>query len=80
MAISRRHFREHITEEHRKCMLRVFGTDDIYEIDRRDNENVDYAADRLMPYICGGYGEANSELAEDIIDFLIHGRLAAGDR
>ena len=40
MAKSRRNFLEYITEEHRNFMLRVFGTDDIYEIDRRDNETI----------------------------------------
>jgi len=63
-------FREHITEEHRNFMLRVFGTDDIFEIDRRDNETINYSEDRLMPYICGDYGDKDSELAEDVIDFL----------
>ena len=51
-------------------MLRVFGTADIDEIERRDNETINYAEDRLMPYICGDYGDEDSELAEDIIDFL----------
>lgn len=70
MAKSRRNFLEYITEEHRNFMLRVFGTDDIYEIDRRDNETINYSEDRIMPYICGDYGDKDSELAEDIIDFL----------
>ena len=70
MAKSRRNFRENITKEHRKFMLRVFGTDDIYEIDRHDNEAINYSEDRIMPYICGDYGDKDSELAEDVIDFL----------
>lgn len=70
MAKSRRNFLEYITEEHRNFMLRVFGTDDIYEIDRRDNETINYSEDRIMSYICGDYGDKDSELAEDIIDFL----------
>lgn len=51
-------------------MLRVFGTTDIDEIDRRNTETINYSEDELMPYVCGDYGEENSELAEDIIDFL----------
>ena len=70
MAAPRKNWREHITEEHRNFMLRVFGTADIDEIDKRDSETVNYSQDRLMPYICGEYGAADSELAEDIIDFL----------
>lgn len=70
MEKSRRNFREYITAAHRKFMLRVFGTADIDEIERRDNETINYAEDRLMPYICGDYGDEDSELAEDIIDFL----------
>lgn len=70
MEKSRPNFREHITEGHRNFMLRVFGTDDIYEIAKRDESAIGYAEDRLMPYICGNYGEGDSELAEDIVDFL----------
>ena len=39
---SRRNFREYITAAHRKFMLRVFGTADIDEIERRDNETINY--------------------------------------
>ncbi|MBO6202037.1 MAG: hypothetical protein J6O13_00775 [Selenomonas sp.] len=70
MKKSRRDFRKYITEEHRNFMLRVFGTADIDEIDRRDAEIINYSDDKLMPYICGEYGEEDSELAEDITDFL----------
>ena len=70
MAKSRRNFWEYITEEHRNFMFRVFGTDDIYEIDRRDSDTINYSADILLPYICGDYGDEDSELAEDVIDFL----------
>ncbi len=70
MAKPRRKFREHITEEHRKFMRRFFGTADIEEIDRRDTETINYAEHMLMPYICGDYGDEDSEFAEDIIDFL----------
>lgn len=70
MAGSRKNWRECITVEHRKFMLRVFGTADIDEIDKRDAETINYAEERLMPYICVEYGEEESELAEDIIDFL----------
>jgi len=70
VAKSRRNFWEYITEEHRNFMFRVFGTDDIYEIDRRDSDTINYSADILLPYICGDYGDEDSELAEDVIDFL----------
>ena len=70
MAEPYRNLTNHITEEHRKFMLRVFCTDDIYEVDRRDANAIGYAEEMLMPYICGDYGEEASELAEDIIDFL----------
>ena len=42
MEKSRRNFREYITAAHRKFMLRVFGTADIDEIERRDNETINY--------------------------------------
>ena len=70
MAKPRKKWREYITEEHRKFMFRVFGTADIDEIDKRNTEAINYSEDKLMPYICGNYGEEDSELAEDIIDFL----------
>lgn len=70
MATYRENIKNYITEEHRNFMLRVFATADIAEIDRRDESAIGYAEDKLMPYICGDYGEEDSELAEDIIDFL----------
>ena len=70
MAVSRKNWREYITKEHREFMLHVFGTTDIDEIDRHNTEIIDYSDEKLIPYICGEYGEENSELAEDIIDFL----------
>ena len=70
MAVSSKNWREYITEEHRELMLHVFGTTDIDEIDRSNTETINYSDDKLIPYICGDYGEKKSELAEDIIDFL----------
>ena len=70
MAKSHRNFRDCINEEHQNFMHHVFGTADIDEIDRRDAEIINYSKDKLMPYICVDYGEDDSELAKDIIEFL----------
>lgn len=70
MAVSGKNWREYITKKHREFMRCVFGTTDIDEIDRRNTEIINYSDEKLIPYICGEYDEENSELAEDIIDFL----------
>lgn len=68
MAISRRHFREHITEEHRKCMLRVFGT--VEEIRRTDEKaGWNYVNNEIESYRSGDNVEAR-ELADDIEMFV----------
>jgi hypothetical protein len=75
MAVSSKNWREYITEEHRELMLHAFGTTDIDEIDRRNTETINYSDNKLIPYICGDYGEENSELADDV-EMFIHARYA----